>query len=64
MDGPTYGDDEALIDFESLTVLAGHLPPRVLGVVYKWAAEHRDELRLNWNLARLGQPLRRVAPWK
>lgn len=31
-------------------VLAGDLPPRVLGLVAEWAQLHRSELAANWTL--------------
>lgn len=39
-----YGDDEALIDIQSLSVLAGHLPRRAAALVLEWAGLHQDEL--------------------
>ena len=43
-----YGGDKASIEIESLRVLEGSLPPRVLGLVVEWASQHRDELFANW----------------
>ena len=39
-----YGGDEALIDIRNLSVFAGRLPPRVMGLVIEWATLHREEL--------------------
>jgi len=50
------------VTIESLTVLEGHLSPRVLGLVVEWASTHRQELMDDWNLARRQQPLNRIAP--
>jgi hypothetical protein len=58
----TYGDDEASIDIDTLSVLAGELPPRALRLIVEWAGDHQDELRENWRRARSHQPLRRVEP--
>jgi hypothetical protein len=58
----TYGDDEALIDLESLGVLAGYLPQRALRLVRLWARQHRDELRVDWDLARRDEALRQIKP--
>ena len=33
-----YGEYEAIIDINELEVKSGYIPPRVLGVVIKWAA--------------------------
>ncbi|MDE2180962.1 MAG: DUF4160 domain-containing protein [candidate division NC10 bacterium] len=43
-----YGGDKASIEIDSLCVLEGSLPPRVLGLVIEWASQHRDELFANW----------------
>jgi hypothetical protein len=56
-----YGEHEASIEIESGTV-HGALPPRALRLVLEWAALHKAELLENWRLARLGEPLTRIAP--
>ncbi|MFH1540087.1 MAG: DUF4160 domain-containing protein [bacterium] len=33
-----YGEREALVSIDSLSVLAGSLPPRSLGLVVEWAS--------------------------
>lgn len=43
-------------------VVAGWLPPRVLGLVAEWAVTHRSELWENWRLAEEKAPLRPIAP--
>ena len=57
-----YGDQKAIVAIESLTSLEGELPPRVLGLVVEWAAQHRKELYANWRLARRMQPPKSIAP--
>ncbi len=57
-----YGEYEALIEIETLLVLRGELPRRALALVLEWAALHRDELRANWDRARLGETLEMIAP--
>ncbi len=57
-----YGGHKAIVDLRALHVLAGHLPPRVLGLVMEWAASHQVELLENWGLARRKLPLNRVIP--
>ena len=47
-----YGDAKAEIEIQSLTILAGKLPPRVLGLVIEWASQHQEELLMDWELAR------------
>ena len=56
-----YAGEEAVIDIESLAILDGWLPPRVLGLV-EWSIRYRDELRTNWALARDGKTLLPVPP--
>ncbi|HUY59415.1 MAG TPA: DUF4160 domain-containing protein [Solirubrobacteraceae bacterium] len=57
-----YGDDEASIEIQTLSVLAGEMPPRALRLVVEWAREHREELEQNWARARRHEPLQRVNP--
>ncbi len=57
-----YGDDEALIEIETLLVLRGSLPRRALALVLEWAALHRAELRQDWQRARAGEVLAPIAP--
>ena len=42
-----YGDAKAEIEIQTLTVLAGKLPPRVLGLVIEWASQHQEELLMD-----------------
>jgi hypothetical protein len=46
----------------SLSVFAGELPPRALGMVMEWALLHREELMANWDRARSQQELQKIAP--
>lgn len=57
-----YGDHKAEIAIETLSIIAGRLPPRVLGLVMEWAALHRQELMEDWELARRQVELKRIAP--
>jgi hypothetical protein len=56
-----YADKMALIDIRNLSVFAGNLPPRALGLVIEWATLHRQELLENWERARLQQELQKIA---
>jgi len=40
----------------------GNLPKRVLAMTVEWAVIHRDELRHDWELAELHQPLDKIEP--
>jgi hypothetical protein len=57
-----YGGQKALIGIGESTVLEGHLPPRVLGLVVEWASQHTTELVENWRLAMEKKPLREIEP--
>lgn len=57
-----YGEYKAKISIESLDVLDGKLPSRVLGLVLEWAAMHRDELRTDWELCVKHQQPQKILP--
>jgi len=47
---------------DTLEVIKGKLPKRALALVLEWAAEHRSELRDDWRLAELHEPLDKIEP--
>lgn len=57
-----YGEKKATIDINELTIKAGELPPRVMGIVLEWAALHKNELLNNWELAKNNQSLSAIKP--
>ncbi len=57
-----YGDSAAKINIDTLEVSEGKLPRRAMALVLEWAAEHRDELRENWQFADQHQPLNAIDP--
>ncbi len=57
-----YGDEEALFDIRTLSILNGALPRRALALVLEWASQHREELQKDWERARRGLPLAPIAP--
>jgi hypothetical protein len=57
-----YGDNTALVDMRYLSIFAGWLPPRALGLVIEWATLHREELLADWERARTQQELHKIAP--
>jgi Domain of unknown function (DUF4160) len=59
-----YEGGEAVIDIRTLEVLWGRLRRRALALVLEWAALHRTELARNWERARAGRDLERIAPLK
>ena len=57
----TYGEFVASIAFDG-TVLEGELPRPQLRAVQAWAAVRQAELAANWDRARAGERLVRIAP--
>lgn len=57
-----YGGHSALIDIRNLSVFAGRLPPRAMGLVIEWASLHQRELLENWNRARTSASLEKIDP--
>lgn len=57
-----YGEHRALVDIRSLSSFAGHLPPRVMGLVVEWAGLHQEELQKDWRRARAQEALQRIDP--
>jgi len=46
--------ESVAIEIATLTVIAGNLAPRALGLVMEWAAKHQEELLADWELAMEG----------
>ena len=59
-----YGGEKASVAIEDLSVVAGGLSPRALGLVVEWAALHRDELEAAWRRASKNEPLDPIEPLK
>jgi phosphomannomutase len=57
-----YGSNKVEIDIRTLAVLAGHFPPKALGLVMEWASLHQHELMQDWELARQQAELKKIAP--
>jgi hypothetical protein len=57
-----YGDELALVDITTLSVFAGRLPPRALGLVIEWATMHQQQLLDSWRMAQAQQPLSKIEP--
>ena len=51
-----------MIAIETLQVSEGRLPRRALALVLEWAAEHREELLEDWQLAEQHEPLNEIDP--
>ena len=59
-----YAGQKVIIQIESLRIIEGHIPPRALGLVIEWAAQHKDELMNNWELAKNNQTPNKIEPLK
>ncbi len=57
-----YGEYKVEIGIQTLSVLAGKLPPRAMGLVIEWASRHQDELMADWQLARQHAELKSIDP--
>jgi hypothetical protein len=57
-----YGEYQMVVSINPIRVLQGSLPRRAQGLVLEWTAIHQEELLENWQLARVGKPLQRIAP--
>ncbi|MBC7587611.1 MAG: DUF4160 domain-containing protein [Chitinophagaceae bacterium] len=55
-----YQEHEVLIEIQNLSIYAGSLPARALGLVIEWASQHQVELMENWNLALQDLPLKKI----
>lgn len=52
-----YGEDEVLLDINTLSAMAGRIAPRAMGLVMEWALLHRADLEQAWRRAKnLEQP--------
>ena len=59
-----YGEYDALININTLAIIAGRLPGRALGLVIEWALLHQAELDREWTKAKNMQSLGKIPPLK
>jgi hypothetical protein len=57
-----YGNEKVAVEIGTLRILEDHLSPRALGLVIEWAAQHKNELLQNWELAKNNQAPRKINP--
>ena len=57
-----YGNDQMVVDVNTLAVIGGRIAPRATGLVMEWAAQHQGELQHAWQQARHMEPLDRIDP--
>ena len=57
-----YGDDEALIEIETLEIYSGKLPPRQMRQVREWAEARQGELSVAWRRGQERRPMGKIDP--
>jgi len=57
-----YAGEMALIDINTLSLFAGRLSPRALGLVIEWATVHQQELLQDWHRAQRQESIERIEP--
>ena len=57
-----YGSEQVVVDIANLSIIAGKLPPRAIGLVAEWASSHQAELSAAWLRVRNCQPPGQIAP--
>lgn len=57
-----HAGEEVVIVIEDLSVRAGRISPRAMGLVIEWAFQHRPDLRRAWEEARAQLPLSPIKP--
>lgn len=57
-----YAEQQAVIGIHTLGLIAGKLPPRIMGMVAEWASMYQRELLADWERATHLQPLERIDP--
>ena len=59
-----YGEFQAEIDIRTLQIINGEIPKRAKALIMEWADEHREELMIDWELARQKAELKSIEPLK
>jgi hypothetical protein len=57
-----YGEYEVRVEIDTGRLLSGSMPLRARRLVMEWRSLHEAELVADWKAARLGEPLRPIAP--
>nr|VFJ86665.1 MAG: protein of unknown function (DUF4160) [Candidatus Kentron sp. LFY] len=57
-----YNEFNASISIETLGLIEGKLPSRVMSLVVEWAQEHQDELWKNWDSIRETGEFSKIEP--
>ena len=57
-----YGEYQAVIGIHTLGIIAGKLPPRIMGMVAEWGSMYQSELLADWERATHLEPLVKIDP--
>ena len=57
-----YGDYAAAFSIDSLKIIEGNLPPRIIGLVVEWASANQVKLQENWKLIQKSQKFKKIKP--
>ena len=57
-----YSEFRAAFSIESLQLMEGQMPARVISLILEWAFEHRKELLEDWELSERKEQLKKIAP--
>jgi hypothetical protein len=57
-----YGGSRQVVSIDTLSIIAGKLPPRAAGMVVEWASLHQADLRKVWGQAANMEPLDDIDP--
>jgi len=57
-----YNEYDAEIEINTLAILDGKLPPRILGLALEWAEMHKEELLDDWNLIQKTGKFNKIQP--
>jgi hypothetical protein len=57
-----YGQYEAKIGIDTVSILEGKLPGRAKSLVLEWAKTYKKELKRDWELARVHESLQPIPP--
>jgi len=58
----SYSGERAVFRIEDFGLVAGTLPPRVVGLVAEWMAVRHSELMDDWRRAERAEPLVQIRP--
>ena len=57
-----YQGNDVMINIQTLEVIEGKLPRRILNLIQEWATLNRDALWEDWKLCQENQPPQKIPP--